>query len=165
MPACFYTHSIYSYTSYQKLTYQDGFDLPLSKCSHILNQVSERKPLKFANDSLHTYRYSSSKAFLYGFVATFFSIFDVPVFWPILLIYFLVLFFITIKRQIRHMIKHKYLPFDIGKKASLSAYFELWFLVWIPWQAKCDNLEKNVSGSRMEDSYCLLIRQSSAYFL
>ena len=64
-------------------------------------------------------RYSASKSFLYGFVATFFPIFDVPVFWPILLVYFLVLLFITLKRQIRHMIKHKYLPFDIGKKVTL----------------------------------------------
>lgn len=46
---------------------------------------------------------------------TFFSIFDVPVFWPILLLYFIVLFVITMKRQIRHMIKYKYVPFSFGK--------------------------------------------------
>lgn len=47
---------------------------------------------------------------------TFFSAFDVPVFWPILLVYFLVLFFLTMKRQVRHMMKHKYVPFSVGKK-------------------------------------------------
>jgi hypothetical protein len=47
---------------------------------------------------------------------TFFSFFDVPVFWPILLIYFVLLFVLTMKRQIKHMIKHKYLPFSVGKK-------------------------------------------------
>jgi len=47
---------------------------------------------------------------------TFFSLFDVPVFWPILLIYFIVLFVLTMKRQIKHMLKHKYLPFSFGKK-------------------------------------------------
>jgi hypothetical protein len=31
---------------------------------------------------------------------TFFSIFDIPVFWPILLIYFLALFAMTMKRQV-----------------------------------------------------------------
>ena len=48
---------------------------------------------------------------------TFLSIFDVPVFWPILLMYFIVLFYITMKRQIAHMIKHKYIPFSFGKPA------------------------------------------------
>ncbi|KAK9809067.1 hypothetical protein WJX72_008810 [[Myrmecia] bisecta] len=60
--------------------------------------------------------YSSFKAFVIGFIMTFFPIFNVPVFWPILLLYWLVLFFITMKRQIKHMIKYKYLPFNLGKK-------------------------------------------------
>jgi hypothetical protein len=46
---------------------------------------------------------------------TFLSIFDVPVFWPILLLYFFVLFFMTMKRQIMHMYKHKYVPISFGK--------------------------------------------------
>jgi hypothetical protein len=41
---------------------------------------------------------------------------DLPVFWPILLFYFIVLTFLTMRRQIAHMIKYKYVPFDIGKK-------------------------------------------------
>ena len=47
---------------------------------------------------------------------TLFSIFDIPVFWPILLLYFIVLFTITMKRQIEHMIKHSYIPCDCFKK-------------------------------------------------
>mmetsp|Transcript_11962 Transcript_11962/g.16219 ORF Transcript_11962/g.16219 Transcript_11962/m.16219 type:complete len:199 (-) Transcript_11962:255-851(-) len=60
--------------------------------------------------------YSCTKAFVTAFCMTFFSFFDVPVFWPILLMYWMVLFFITMKRQIRHMIKHRYLPFSRGKQ-------------------------------------------------
>jgi len=60
--------------------------------------------------------YSSTKALCLGFLATFFSAFDVPVFWPILLLYWSVLFFLTMKRQIRHMLKYRYLPFSIGKR-------------------------------------------------
>lgn len=41
---------------------------------------------------------------------------DLPVFWPILVVYFFVLFFLTMRRQIQHMIEYRYLPFDIGKK-------------------------------------------------
>ncbi|KAF0415586.1 RER1-like protein [Gigaspora margarita] len=60
--------------------------------------------------------HSSTKAVIISLICTFFSMFDIPVFWPILLIYFCILFAITMKRQIKHMIKYKYIPFDIGKK-------------------------------------------------
>uniref|UniRef100_A0A0D6R7Y8 Protein RER1 n=1 Tax=Araucaria cunninghamii TaxID=56994 RepID=A0A0D6R7Y8_ARACU len=60
--------------------------------------------------------YALTKAFLVAFVLTFFSIFDVPVFWPILLMYWIVLFVLTMKRQIKHMIKYKYVPLSIGKQ-------------------------------------------------
>lgn len=65
-------------------------------------------------------RYSSTKALLLGFAATLFAAFDVPVFWPILLLYWLVLFFLTMKRQIRHMIKHRYVPFSVGKRVGCT---------------------------------------------
>lgn len=64
--------------------------------------------------------------------------FDVPVYWPILVVYWFVLFALTMRRQIqyvpvyasrerllsardRHMIKYKYIPFDFGRKARYSA--------------------------------------------
>jgi hypothetical protein len=52
---------------------------------------------------------------------TFFSVFDIPVFWPILLLYFFVLFFMTMKRQIMHMYKHKYIPISFGKAKYKNA--------------------------------------------
>jgi hypothetical protein len=39
---------------------------------------------------------------------------SLPVFWPILVLYFCMLFFVTMRKQIQHMIKHKYLPFSFG---------------------------------------------------
>ncbi|KAL6842472.1 hypothetical protein ACP4OV_027707 [Aristida adscensionis] len=60
--------------------------------------------------------YSIVKAFCIAFVLTFFSVFDVPVFWPILLFYWVVLFTVTMKRQILHMIKYRYVPFTFGKQ-------------------------------------------------
>lgn len=45
-----------------------------------------------------------------------FPITDIPVFWPILLMYFIILFTFTMRKQIQHMVKYKYLPFDVGKK-------------------------------------------------
>ena len=59
--------------------------------------------------------HSSVRAVLISFFLTFFSIVDIPVFWPILVMYFIVLFFITMKKQIQHMIKYKYIPISFGK--------------------------------------------------
>lgn len=53
---------------------------------------------------------------LISIVCTFFDFLNVPVFWPILLLYFITLFCITMKRQIMHMIKYRYLPWTRGKK-------------------------------------------------
>eukprot|EP00168_Porphyra_purpurea_P000565 TRINITY_DN10653_c0_g1_i1.p3 TRINITY_DN10653_c0_g1~~TRINITY_DN10653_c0_g1_i1.p3 ORF type:complete len:102 (-),score=26.02 TRINITY_DN10653_c0_g1_i1:54-359(-) len=58
---------------------------------------------------------SATKAFLVSFFCTFFRFLDIPVFWPILLIYFIALFCMTMRKQIQHMIKHKYIPFSLGK--------------------------------------------------
>merc|ERR1719320_2326966 len=56
------------------------------------------------------------RATLMGLVATLFSVLDIPVFWPILLLYFCIMVVVTMKRQIAHMIEHKYIPFNWGKK-------------------------------------------------
>jgi hypothetical protein len=60
--------------------------------------------------------YSLTRSVVMAFFMTFFEIFDVPVFWPILLMYFFILFFVTMKRQINHMVKHRYVPWSFGKK-------------------------------------------------
>eukprot|EP00605_Chrysophyceae_sp_TOSAG23-4_P002899 GSChrysophyteH1.ASY1.ANO1.3194.1 assembled CDS len=59
--------------------------------------------------------HSCTRAVLISFGLTFFSFVDIPVFWPILLMYFIVLFFLTMKKQIEHMVKYKYVPFSWGK--------------------------------------------------
>jgi len=59
--------------------------------------------------------YSATKATCIAFFCTFFQLFNVPVFWPILVMYFITLFCITMKRQIKHMIRHRYVPFTWGK--------------------------------------------------
>ncbi|XP_033642489.1 protein RER1-like isoform X1 [Asterias rubens] len=58
---------------------------------------------------------SATKAIVVAMFCTFFEIFDVPVFWPILVMYFIILFSLTMKRQIKHMVKYRYLPWSQGK--------------------------------------------------
>lgn len=64
---------------------------------------------------------SSTRATLLAIFCTTSEVFDVPVYWPILVIYFFVLFALTMRRQIQHMIKYKYVPFDIGRKTRYGA--------------------------------------------
>ncbi|CAG2054985.1 unnamed protein product [Timema podura] len=59
--------------------------------------------------------YSVTKSTVIAVICTFFDCFNIPVFWPILVMYFITLTCITMKRQIKHMIKYRYLPFTHGK--------------------------------------------------
>lgn len=43
--------------------------------------------------------------------------------------YWLVLFFVTMRRQIRHMVKYKYIPISFGKKVCQC--------VGMDWRAVC----------------------------
>ncbi|GMH17500.1 hypothetical protein Nepgr_019341 [Nepenthes gracilis] len=86
----------------------DGASLPMKGSDEFKPFIRRLPEFKFW--------YAITKAFLVAFIMTFFSIFDVPVFWPILLCYWIVLFALTMKRQIMHMIKYKYIPFDLGKQ-------------------------------------------------
>ncbi|KAF9161052.1 retention in endoplasmic reticulum protein 1 [Actinomortierella ambigua] len=61
--------------------------------------------------------HASTRSIVVAFLCTLSRFFDIPVFWPILLIYFCILFAITMKRQIKHMIKYRYIPFNVGKKS------------------------------------------------
>ncbi|GAB2267333.1 Protein rer1b [Dionaea muscipula] len=91
-----------------ELEAMDGASLPTTESDEFKPFIRRLPEFKFW--------YAITKAFLVAFVMTFFSIFDVPVFWPILLCYWIVLFVLTMKRQIMHMIKYKYIPFDMGKQ-------------------------------------------------
>ncbi|KAJ2722450.1 hypothetical protein GGI07_003285 [Coemansia sp. Benny D115] len=60
---------------------------------------------------------NATKAVLISFICSFFSFLDIPVYWPILLFYWIFLFVITMRRQIEHMIKYRYVPFaNFGKR-------------------------------------------------
>lgn len=64
--------------------------------------------------------YNAVRATIISLVLTCFSFTDVPVFWPILLVYFIILFILTMRRQIQHMVRYRYLPFNIGKKKFIN---------------------------------------------
>eukprot|EP00440_Ansanella_granifera_P038916 gb/GFBE01042220.1/.p1 GENE.gb/GFBE01042220.1/~~gb/GFBE01042220.1/.p1 ORF type:complete len:186 (+),score=36.18 gb/GFBE01042220.1/:1-558(+) len=60
--------------------------------------------------------WSAIRATVLASVMTLVPVFDLPVYWPILLAYFILLLVLTMKDRIKHMIKHKYVPFSLGKQ-------------------------------------------------
>ncbi|CAK8995363.1 unnamed protein product [Durusdinium trenchii] len=60
--------------------------------------------------------WSGARATAVALGMTFIPFFDLPVYWPILLAYFILLLVLTMKDRVKHMIKHKYVPFNFGKQ-------------------------------------------------
>eukprot|EP00930_Biecheleria_cincta_P069400 TRINITY_DN57142_c0_g1_i1.p1 TRINITY_DN57142_c0_g1~~TRINITY_DN57142_c0_g1_i1.p1 ORF type:complete len:193 (+),score=15.50 TRINITY_DN57142_c0_g1_i1:38-616(+) len=90
-------------------TEEEGGELPTRENSEF--RPFTRKVPEF------TFWSSAVRALLIGIFLTFFRCFDLPVFWPILLGYFIILVILTMKDRVRHMMKHKYVPFSVGKKS------------------------------------------------
>merc|ERR1712059_122212 len=88
-------------------TDEDGPELPTSQNEEFRPFIRRLPEFKFW--------YSATKATAIAFFCTFFQFFNIPVFWPILVMYFITLFCITMKRQIKHMIRFRYIPFTWGK--------------------------------------------------
>lgn len=60
--------------------------------------------------------FMGTRATLFSLFLSMFHIFNIPASWPILLCYFFILTFLTLKRQIQHMYKHRYVPWSAGKQ-------------------------------------------------
>jgi hypothetical protein len=48
---------------------------------------------------------------------TLFEFFDFPIYWPLLLFYFIFMTTFLCRFKIEHMIKYRYIPFDFSKKS------------------------------------------------
>ena len=78
------------------------------------NDASEHKPFIPKVGEFKVWR-SMFRVVLIAFCLTFFSFFDLPVFWPILLLYFVMLFVTQMAGRIQHMMRHKYVPWNANK--------------------------------------------------
>jgi hypothetical protein len=72
---------------------EDGPSLPTSQSDEFRPFIRRLPEFKFWH--------SITKATLIAMFCTFFEVFNIPVFWPILLLYFITLVGITMKRQIK----------------------------------------------------------------
>lgn len=90
-----------------------GGDLPTSADDEFRPFVRRLPEFKFW--------YSCTNATIVAFCATFFKVCDVPVFWPVLVFYFIILFVATMRRQWLDMRRLKYVPWDIGAKRKYKS--------------------------------------------
>ena len=81
---------------YDREEEEDGMALPTSQNEEFRPFIRRLPEFKFW--------YSATKATAIAFFCTFFELFNIPVFWPILVMYFITLFCITMKRQIKVII-------------------------------------------------------------
>ena len=104
-----FIYSIFNTKNYPAMDFDDdiGPELPTRANEEFRPFIRRLPEFKFW--------YSVSKSTLIALGCTFFECFNIPVFWPILVMYFITLFCITMKRQIKHMIKYRYIPFTHGK--------------------------------------------------
>lgn len=94
-------------------------DLDVEEEDHPVLPVNDKDEFKPFVRKLPEYRFweSFTVGCVLALLCTFSEALNVPVFWPILVVYFLTLFVFTMRRQIAHMAKHNYVPWDSGKKA------------------------------------------------
>ena len=59
--------------------------------------------------------YAATCALSLATVCTLLPFLDVPVFWPILVVYYIMFFVGSMRVRIKHMIRHRYLPMSWGK--------------------------------------------------
>ena len=56
------------------------------------------------------------QATLFADIASCFEGADIEIYWPLLLFYFMFMTCFLCRVKLEHMVKHQYIPFEIGKK-------------------------------------------------
>ncbi|KAK4956869.1 hypothetical protein LTR10_006398 [Elasticomyces elasticus] len=101
------------------------FDPSLSSDEDMEDGSNLQSPLPTKNDQefkpfvrrLPEFKFwhAATRAVALSFACCWSEIFNLPVFWPVLVVYWLILVFLTMRKQIQAMIKYRYVPWDFGK--------------------------------------------------
>ena len=89
---CTYTHTH---------THTHTYEFQICMCHCVCASVGVHMCLFASLCDICVCRYSATKAVAIAMICTFFEFLNIPVFWPILVMYFIILFTITMKRQIK----------------------------------------------------------------
>ena len=101
---------------------EDMYEIPESQEDVSLDKPSESKPIVRKIGEFKLWK----RLFLFSFLAlfcSFFECFDLPVFWPILLFYFLLVVITIAYKQYKHMQKYDYSFADFFKKKDEGVKF------------------------------------------
>ncbi|ORM42211.1 Protein RER1 [Babesia sp. Xinjiang] len=90
-------------------------DITLERMRKVENVYEFRPFMRQMNE--FTFWLAAVRASHAALICSRFEFLDVPVFWPLLVIYFIMLFATTMRQQLENMIKYKYVPFSFGKKS------------------------------------------------
>jgi hypothetical protein len=66
--------------------------------------------------------HSATRAVCIAFACSWSEIFNLPVFWPVLVVYWLILVFLTMRRQIQSMIKYRYVFLGNDPAGAVSLF-------------------------------------------
>ncbi|VWU48405.1 protein RER1, putative [Hepatocystis sp. ex Piliocolobus tephrosceles] len=103
----------------------NGLLLPMQQTNEakVGSQIDDKKEFRPFLRKLNEFKFwlFATRAILISIVCTFFPFLDIPVFWPLLLFYFICLFLATMKEQIKNMIRFKYLPFNTSTKQTYGS--------------------------------------------
>jgi len=95
-------------------------ELPTS----LTNEGDEKRPLLRTSSEFKIWQ-SSVTSIIICYLITYFSIMDIPVYWPFLFCYFISLLMVTYKKHRKHMDKYGYSIFDFTKKWLIISYIGL----------------------------------------
>lgn len=80
--------------------------------------------------------YSATKAITIGFVCSFFTIFDLPVFWPVLVMYWIILFALTSKFSVCTVMVGEQALMTVCSEATDTAYDQVQICSVHGWQGQ-----------------------------
>ena len=83
-------------------------------------QNDEFRPFRRAVKELDLWK-SYVVAFIMSIGLSYIEFLNIPVFWPLLVMYFIMVVVVTFKTKIAHMIRYNYVPIDIGKRTYTKA--------------------------------------------
>ena len=81
-----------------------------------VRETDEYKGFQRKMHELDFWKEMMSATFLAAFCSCFQAA-DIEIYWPLLLVYFIFMTTFLCRYKLEHMIKYKYVPFEVGKKA------------------------------------------------
>jgi hypothetical protein len=88
--------------------------------------------------------HAATRAIIIGFLCSWSEIFNLPVFWPVLVVYWLILVVLTMRRQIQHMLSKDTLPDVCQQSPELTNNYRVQICPMGLWQEELRRQEQQL---------------------